>query len=75
MIIVFFDFEKVQKILHIILLIREIGGAMPLGGGQLHKIRKFWDQKLHIFGAEGAENVEFLAPQAKFLKICFLKIE
>ena len=45
------------------------------GGSQLHKIENFGDQKLHFFGAEGAEKVEFLAPQAKFLKICFLKIE
>ena len=28
------------------------------GGPQLQKIRDFWDIKLQIFGAEGAENFE-----------------
>ena len=38
----------------------DLGGTLAQGGTLTPKNRLFWDIKLQIFGAEGAENFEKL---------------
>ena len=42
----------------------DIGGVTPLGGFHLQTGGQKMEIFLHIFGAEGAENVFFAAPKA-----------